>query len=227
VNNKFCLFIFILLFLGCTKERNHELAQTYHKLAMVELIDGEGGEYAYKKALGHINTSLKHEVRPEYLALKGTILFKLNQDEAGCDFFDEALKIAKLNMDLALKADILNNKACLLAKIGMQKPEKNKVDEALKIWDKLQNDKNYLTKEVALFNQSKIYIFQGNYQKAKQALHKAICVAPNYMDAHYYLASVAFTLRDFALAKNEVATVLYLQPGHKGAEELNNILQNY
>ena len=217
-----CFIPLFLLFTSCAKKKNSKLAQTYYKMAMLELGELQDGERAYKKSLEYIDKALEQENKPDYLAFKATLLFKLAKEQEGLECFDKALQLAPPPQ---VRAETLNNMACLLADIGLQKNEQQKIKRALKICQELQEDKVYLTPEVSLFNQSKVYLAQKEYNVAKQKLLKAVGLAPNYLDAHYYLSLLAYELKDLALAKNATEAVLFLEPEHKGAKQLKEILQ--
>jgi len=235
IKNLFLVFnmvFFLLLFFACGKKDNNKssssiwssskkLGQTYYRLALLEVSE-QSDEQGCKKSLDYINKALEKDSRPEYLALKGTLLLQLNQEKEVLNYFYMALQN---NPDPKIVADILNNKACLLAKLGIANNEQDKIDQSIKIWSKLLHDKDYLTPEVAHFNIGKVYIHQKNYKKAQQQLSKAIKVSPNYLDAHYYLACVSYQLNDFSLARNEISTVLFLEPEHQSAKELSRMLQ--
>jgi tetratricopeptide (TPR) repeat protein len=218
------LFLLTILFFGCGKQKDNKLAQNYYKLALVELQDQDNNRlYSYKKAIEHIENAIRIEEKPEYLAFKATLLFELGDDLFGETLFNLALSKAQ---DSKLKCEILNNKACLFAQVGMYNEQSFKVNNALEIWEKLEADKDYLTPEVSLFNQSRVYIYKNDYQTAKDKLLKAVKIAPNYLDAHYYLALVFYNLSDNISAQNQLDTVLYLYPEHKGAQNLKKIIQN-
>lgn len=207
----FYLIILIISFTNCGKKVNHKrLAQTYYKLAIVELEQDGITVSNYKKALDYTEKALTENEFPEYLALKATILFKLGQYQESEIFLKQAIDTC---LDPKTRAEILNNQACLLAQ--MDKPE-----QACKIWQELEQDKDYLTPEVALYNLSKIYIKDNNLNKAKETLLKATQVAPFYLDAHYYLASVSIDLKDYKLAKKELDYVIMLEPDHQFAKDL-------
>ncbi|MBU4270071.1 tetratricopeptide repeat protein [Candidatus Dependentiae bacterium] len=223
LNAFFVLFLLIFI-VGCGKQENKKLAQNYYKMAIEEVQDTKNGkEYAYKKAIDYIDEALKIDQKTEYLAFKATLLFELGYDELGDSLFDIALQKTK---DEKLKCEIFNNKACLLAQVGILNHDNDKIDYAFNIWQNLINNKDYLTPEVALFNQSKVYVFKNDYELAKNKLLKAIQLSPNYIDAHYYLALVYHNLSDIKAAKNEINTVLYLFPEHESAKRLMQILKN-
>jgi Tfp pilus assembly protein PilF len=208
----------------CGKKKNSELARTYYKMSLLEINQDESqrNDGSYKKALGHIDKALDHDKKAEYLALKATILFKLGQEKEGYEYFEKALQ---LDVDPQVRAEILNNKACLLAHVGMKENNHEKIDTAIHIWDDLKNNKDYLTPEVSFFNQSKVYIFKNNPEKAKENLLASVSLSPSYVDAHYYLAYVAHQLNDVSLAKDHVKIVLFLEPEHQGAVQLQESLQ--
>ena len=119
------------------------------------------------------------------------------------------------NLSPILKSDVRNNYACLLAHIG-------EVEEALRIWRELEACSDYLTPEVALFNQGKYFLMNGDFKLSKEKLISAVEISPSYVDAHYYLAIVAKEGGDKDLFINEINTVLFLEPHHFGARKLSN-----
>jgi len=203
---------------GCGKKKNKQLAQSYYRLSMLELSEELSSDQGYKKALHNIDKALACDKKPEYLALKATILFKLNQIEESVACFKLALD--DTTIDSLAKPEVLNNYACVLAHQGH-------CDQALKIWQLLLSDKHYLTPEVALVNLGKIYVQNGDYAQAKDAFARAVTLEPGYLDAHYYCALAAHETKDFCLAKNEVKTVLFLEPTHRGAQQLDTSLQGF
>jgi Tfp pilus assembly protein PilF len=216
----FPLFFLLVIFIvsSCGKKRNEKLGQTYYKLALLELTTQEQSQstpdHTYRQALLNAEKALSEDERPEYLALKGTILFKLNHIRESLMYFKKALAI---NPDPVVKAEILNNYACILAQTG-------KTKKALFIWKNLERNNHYLTPEVAIFNQGKVYANKQDYNHAKSLFLNAIYIAPQYLDAHYSLALAAFACGDLKLAKNELKTVLYLEPSHFQAKKLAKTL---
>jgi len=208
------IVISMMVFGGC-KKKNQQLAQSHYKLSMLELSDDSSSDVRYKKALDHIDKALAQDDKPEYLALKATILFKLNQIEESLFCFKQSLNNDAI--DPLLKPEVMNNYACVLAHQG-------KTEEAVKIWQTLMHDKHYLTPEVALVNQGKVSIEKGDCAAARDLFSKAVTIEPSYLDAHYYLALAAFQLQETDLAKNEVKTVLFLEPRHTGALRLGEKL---
>jgi len=207
----FKLLIFgLCVFAGCGKKKNEKLAQNYYKLSLAELsreVGSQGTELlAYKRALDYIDKALDQHTNAEYLAFKATLLFKLQNFEETKRFFALALKE---KMPAVLKGEVLNNYACFLAQ-NKQEPE------ALEIWNNLVRDEYYLTPEVAYVNQGKIYGTKNEYLKAKACFLKALELAPDYLDAHYYLAALAQEHGDSSLAKNSINSALYLDPSNTG-----------
>lgn len=99
-----------------------------------------------------------------------------------------------------------------------------KESEALGIWQQLENDRHYLTPEVALVNQARVFGARGDSERAKKLLMQATALAPSYIDAHYFLALIANQLNEPGLTKNQLKTVLFLEPGHEGAQYLSGQL---
>ncbi len=209
-------FLCLTLFLtGCGKKENKKLAGNYYRLAINYIESSDGRLQNVKQSLDCLDKAIEYSPEPSYFALKGTLLLKLgNVDEA-----DECFqKVLSGNIDPKVKSDVLNNYACLLAEIG-------RVKEACSIWEKLKESKHYLTPEVALFNQGKLLVLNGDILKAKNKLYEAVQYAPDYIDAHYYLAIVADKyLKDSRLARIEAETVLSLEPLHIGARKLVSLI---
>lgn len=211
---KVSLFLFMVLFGSCAKRHaNEKLAVSYYKLAMLELTSqSEQGssEVSFRKALDNIDKALEQYQKSEYLAFKATILLKLKHEEESGIYFQKALDAQPVP---AVRAEILNNYACLLAQNGHE-------DKAFSLWKSLENDSHYLTPEVACFNQGKAYTLKGDYNHAKDCFLKSVTFAPSYLDAQYYLALTAYEIQDLALAKNSVKTLLFLEPAHIGGQQL-------
>ena len=72
----------ILLFVGCGKQKNTQLAETYFKMAFLELSESPDQPGAIKRALVHCDQALQQEKKPEFYALKATLLFKLGDYQA-------------------------------------------------------------------------------------------------------------------------------------------------
>lgn len=216
----FYLCIIVVYILGgCGKKNGASVAQDYYKLSMAELsrkVDNPGQELvAYKRALEYIDKALIQSTQAEYLAFKATLLFKLQNLEQARHFFSLALQE---KMSPTLKGEVLNNYACFLAQ--------NKQEaEALKIWQDLIGSEYYLTPEVAYVNQGKVYGANQEYLQAKDCFLKALELAPDYLDAHYYLAVLAQEHGDLSLAKNSVSSALYFDPSNRAiqlvAQQLN------
>lgn len=207
---KLAMLSLCLGMVNCGKQKNQKLAQNYYKLSMAELsrtVNSPGDELlAYKQALSYLDKALEQQKNAEYLALKATLLLKLNRLEESKKNFKFALKEKTTP---ALKGEILNNYACLLAQC-------NQRQDAFAVWRDLVDSEYYLTPEVAYVNQGRVLAAENNYQQAKECFLKAIELAPDYLDAHYYLAVLAQQHGDKALAKNVISTALFLEPDNKG-----------
>lgn len=200
---------------GCGKKKNVRLAMNYYQLSSIELHKRTYG--CYRQALLYLDLALKEDSRPEFLARKATILFRLGAYDESLSIFQSLLR-SKLSSDV--RSEILNNYSCLLAHQG-------KKEEALDILSGLIQSKDYLTPEVALVNQGKIYMHIGKEKEAKNKFIKATEAAYNYVDAHYYLALASHELGDLQQAEQSVQTTLLIEPEHGGARLLQNrILQN-
>jgi len=206
----------LIFFAGCGGgHKNSKLAQNYYDFALLEL-DGGGVDdaHAYKKSLDYLDQAIRQNKKAEYLALQGSLLFKLKRVRQAKKCFEQALAT---DASPKVKADIENNYACVLAEVEQE-------SRAMRIWDKLQKSKDYLSVEVAFLNQSKLLLKQGKYKESKEKLIQAINIEPNYLDAHYYLALLSWRLNDHKLSKKEAEHVLLLEPSHEGAKRLSLLL---
>jgi Tfp pilus assembly protein PilF len=209
----YCFLIFFVLMIfapSCRQKKNVKLAKNFYKLAMVDLADDVDSKLSLKKALQYVEKSIEQDHQPLYLAMKATILFRLNQYDESKKFFKLALNSCK---DKLLSAEIFNNYACLLAST-------NGAAKAVEIWKKLENDRYYLTPEVALLNQGKVYAQNKDLKEARDCFSKSINIRPDFVDSRYYLSLVDYWLGNFNSSKDEVKTVLYLEPNHEGASDL-------
>jgi len=199
----------VLSLLGaCGKQGNKKEAQTYFKMAWLELSDESlEPRLAYTRALAYLDKALEQEEKAEFYALRGTVLFKLGD----YDQSEASFKVAyDLEPDALLKAETMNNHACLLA-------EKGDFKGALAMWEQLQKNTAYQTPEVAWVNAGKVYAQQGLLNKAQYAFAKASQLSPSYLDAHFYTALMAERLGDRQQAQISLRTVLSMEPGHEGA----------
>lgn len=200
-----------LLFAGCGgKQDNHQLAQTYCKMAFADMAEEGGTARGYKRALLTIDKALACDQRPEYYACKGTILFKLGDYAQSEACYDQALAC---HPEAPLMSEIANNRACICA-------QRRNYGAAKKIWSGLIKDTTYQTPEVAWVNIGKMYIKERKLSEAKHAFEQAVTLAPSYIDAHFYLSLVERELGDKSLARREADLVLKMEPEHQGASLL-------
>ncbi len=210
---KILMFVLTIAFglSSCARKKNKELAHNYYKLAMLELSEDQRSDVVSKKALEQVDKALELFPDPRYLALKATLLFELNYIQESKHFFEMALKGASGNC--RLKAEVMNNYACVLA-------EAHEPEKALLVWRQLEIDKDYLTPEVSMVNQAKLFVKKGDLDMAKTILLRAVKIAPLYVDAHYYLALLGLKTNDRLLAKDELNTLTFLEPSHPGISHL-------
>jgi tetratricopeptide (TPR) repeat protein len=204
--------IWCLLLASCGggKQNNQQLAQTYFKMAFADMAEDNTTSLPSKHALVNINKALECNERPEYYAFKGTILFKLGDYEQSDVCYQQALACQP---DAMLRAEISNNRACLLA-------QHKKFAPAQEVWQALIRDTSYQTPEVAWVNLGKMYVEEKKHQEAKNAFEHAIALAPSYVDAHFYLGIVERELGDRQYARREADLVLKMEPEHYGAHML-------
>lgn len=210
MQKKYFLFLAIIFFIGCVKQRNEKLGTEYYKMSLLELRGESPTEINIRRALQYIDTALSQENNPQYKAHKATLLFLLGDKKESLALFDKATKEAS---SAEMRLDISNNYACLLA-------EKGERTKALKLFESLERDKAYMTPQVALVNQAKIYSDRKNFYKAEQKLIRAIEMAGDYVDAHFYLAKIYIRLNKRDLAKKSIERLLKVERGHSGALRL-------
>ena len=196
---------------ACGKKPDKKLAQTYFKMAFLELADEHKEHARYQSALQLVNQAIAQASKPEYIALKATILLHMGHTAASVAAFDQALA---LPADEYLKAQIMNNYACVLAQRGDR-------EKAHKIWQELAGSAWYQTPEVAWVNLGKLHLDGKEPGRAKEAFKMAGLLSPNYLDAHFYCAVAAKAAGDKILARNELEMVLKLEPEHEGAMVLS------
>lgn len=199
---------------GKKNKGNHAQAQNYYKLCMIELAEEHSSNAALRKALNYCEQALQCQEKAEYRGTYATILFRLKLYEKSLQEFKKALRGTQCSR---VRGELLNNMACLYA----QSRENQKAE---KIWKNLVKRPDYLTPEVALINLAKISLSDASYEQAKAYCIKAITLAPTYLDAHFYLAVLAYKTGDLSLAKKEVLTTLFMEPEHPGALQLRQIL---
>ncbi|HBS48188.1 TPA: hypothetical protein DEO28_03835 [Candidatus Dependentiae bacterium] len=214
--NIFLLLLGLFFLSGCAKQENKKnSAETSYKMALLALDEYPQNEQAIKTAISYLDSAIAQENRVDFIALKASLFFKLRQYEEAKNIFE---KLLNKNMQPKLRCEVLNNYACLLSQIG-------EGDKGLEIWKHLENNKDYFTPEVALVNEGRFFIISKEFVKAKEAFLKAIEIAPNYLDAHFYLAYLSKEfLKNYALAKKEADIVLFLEPKHLGAIDLKKRL---
>lgn len=191
----------IFVFPGCGKKNNAELAGTYFKLAFLELNGDVESIHACKRSLAMIDKALTYQERPEFYAYKATLLFKINKFTESDIFFKKALN---LKPEPILKAEIMNNYACLCAQRG-------DIVKAHDIFTLLASEASYQTPEVAFVNLGKLALKQKDLKAAKELFQRAVNVCPSYTDAHYYLAKIALLCGDTELAAREQSLVKSLE----------------
>lgn len=212
---KLVVIILSFFLFSCRKKSNKELAHSYYRLAMLEVSQDHLSCASYRKALSYIKKANDLEPTATYLALQGTILLRLGDYNASVKLCEKALEIAQGE---GLITDIKNNLACSAAALG-------DFNRAQRLWDQLARDDGYLTPEVALVNQGKLYIAQKQYDQARELFNKAITLAPHYTDAYFYAALVAYHLKDTLMLKDRLATLRFMDPRHQGADLLDRLME--
>ncbi len=172
--------VIVLFGVGCGRRTDVEGAKTHYRLAMVELQHAGNDERSWRAALAHLDQSLaKHEM-VEVLATKAHMLVMLKQFDQAISCFESILQHEAAGRR---RCDIENNYACALAAAG-------RAEDAHKIWGRLCTGGDYLTPEVAFVNRGRAYLQEGDVPQAKRMLAEAVSIAPDYVDARYYLSTL-------------------------------------
>ena len=205
--SRLCCVAVLIILAACGKKNDKKLARTYFRTAFLELADDRKGSGRLQAALQNINRAIDQSEQPEYYALKATILHYLGHASESMSVFNAALA---LPMDRGLKAQIMNNYACVLAEAG-------EIARAKKIWQDLAASSWYATPEVAWVNQGKLCLNDGDPMRAKEAFKTAAMLAPQYVDAHFYYAVAAQAAGQLSAAKEALQAVFKLEPDHEQA----------
>lgn len=207
----------ILFYSGCGLQKKKKKADYHYALAVSDL---ECQDFTHQKqvdALVNLDKAISCFPTSQTYALKATLLFKLNHLSEAELYFKKAICLAKTPI---LKNEIRNNYACLLA-------EKGDLMRARSILNELRHNPYYSTPEVALVNIGKCFSMKKEYSKALEVLNDACALAPNYVDAHYYKAVLLyFYMHDYSQVKNIIDQILTLEPEHKGAHQLQELIMH-
>ncbi len=211
----FLCLISIIAGSSCQKKSNKALSESYYRLAMLEVSHEKLSVISYRKALEYTRKACDLYEDARYLAFEGTLLLRLNEHQESIVMFEKALNLVK---DKSLAADIKNNLACAFAAIGDNY-------QAFSLWKHLVRDESYLTPEVALVNQGKLYVTTEEYKRASECFDQAISLAPNYSDAYFYAALNAYQQENFTQCKERLTALRFIDPHHKGGQQLNLALK--
>lgn len=206
----------VFLLASCGKEPNKKLANEYYKMSLAHFDADVVSPDTYRRSLADINEALGCDEQPQFFAHKATLLLLLGNEKESLAVFQKALACEGLIQPVRM--EILNNYACALAR-------SKKTNEARELFEQLERDKDYLTPEVAMVNQAKLYCDAHDFVHADEKLQGAIRLAPDYVDAHYYRAAVLYQLKDYDAALVAVDKTLALETAHQGALELRGLLQ--
>jgi len=212
---KYILF-FLIFTQGCQKQSGQHLAKEKYRLACAQLT-GQRSEQDYRRALGYVDQAIAAHYTVEYEALKATLLLKLGDAEESTIHFQHALASTS---DAAVAAEVKNNYACALAQQGHGQ-------DALEIWRQLVRDAHYMTPEVAWVNIGKWHVDHRYMKKAHYCFLKAACLEPMYVDAHFYGALASYACGERSSARNQITTLLALEPEHAGARRLLKALGDH
>ncbi len=206
-----------LFFVGCGKKQPPPSADFWYKQSLQVLQLEQSGDVAWRKALGSLEQALALDnKKSEFWALKGSLLLLLGMPQLSIDAFDRALQLAA---SPAKRAEALNNYACTLAELGHE-------DQAFAKWQEALATPSYLTPEVVYCNQGQYWLRKNDFDKALAAFDRAVNLAAEYSDAHFYRAVALFYLKRYAQAHDAVVTLLAFDPCYKPAQALKQELVN-
>ena len=214
-NINYFLLLVLLFFSACGKKKQKVSADFLHKQSLQVLQHEQAGEVAWRNALGLLEQALVVDPKkPECWALKGSLLLLLGMPQLSIDAFDRSLQHATMP---AKRAEILNNYACTLAELGREQEAFAKWGEALAI-------PSYLTPEVVYCNQGQYWLRKNNFDNALAAFDRAVNLAAEYSDAHFYRAVALFHLKKYGQAHDAVVTLLAFDPQYQPAQALKSEL---
>jgi len=208
--------IFILSVLsGCGRQKDAIVARQWWELAQCSLR--EESHDRLREGIQHIDRAIALDHDASFYATKGTLLCKLQQYEQSRACFEQALSSCSADQ-IALRADIMNNYACVAAELGDSV-------KAKELWQALISGKSvYATSEVAWCNLARQYLSEGEEELALESLEQAIDCKPDYVDALYYLALLRASRKEYEEALSYVCRVCSLTSCHAGAFSLRDFL---
>ena len=129
-------------------------------------------------------------------------------------YFKRALRSP---LDPSLRADVLNNYACACATLRQYRV-------AQKQWYALLKNNYYKTPEVACVNLGKLFLVGKDVAKAYVFFRRALTYAPDYVDALFCLAFLAWQRADYHEARTLINAVLARSPYHDLAHKLHSLV---
>lgn len=212
------MMIGIIFFTGCGKKKPVQDADFWYKQSLQQLQLEPAGELGWRKALGSLEQAIILDAKKcEYWSLKGSLLLLLEMPMLSIDAFNVALKNSTTP---GKRAEVLNNYACSLAQLGREQ-------EAFAAWQEALNTSSYLTPEVVYCNQGQHWLRKKEYEKSLIAFEKAIRLANEYSDAHFYKALSLFYLKRYTQSHDAIVVLLTFDPDYQPAHELKKQLIAY
>ncbi|HBR70334.1 TPA: hypothetical protein DIC20_04215 [Candidatus Dependentiae bacterium] len=239
-------FVFLLILGGCggSLHKKKQLAANHYRQASLEIrnYQNENNVNALHKALNEVDKALETHPTAQSRGLKGTILLQLGVINQNRDYIKDSLPyfewiIKDKNTTKARKADAKNNYATVLYQLG-------KNEEALKLWDELTKNPNYISPEVAFFNLGYAELneaLRAAHQEPKRSqstinkhleqaatyFRQALAISHEYIDAIFFLARTQISLNQLEDARNSLLTILTINPDHEITKEwLKRVEQN-
>jgi len=111
-----------------------------------------------------------------------------------------------------------NNRACILAASG-------RLDDAVRIWNHLENNPSYLTPEYAAFNLGNALFRDGDLKGAEDAYARAVEYNPSFLQARFALARLFSERGLYSLAEKEITVLEELGCGVEKIANLKNLLK--
>jgi tetratricopeptide (TPR) repeat protein len=224
-SNKQLTFLAIMtLALLASCARHHKTPRKFDQDIMAQTSEASNPA----QELIHINKSLSKKSSPQLLALKANLLYQLNRLQESKKTYELALKDKDILAEL--RADILNNYAVILTKIGEHQT-------AQTLWWQLTKNNSYRTPEVAWFNLGlsawhECTTMQCDtptqaQKKARIALSRfsnALALEPEYIDALFFKAQAELVCDKKKDGRHSLHKILVIAPTHQSAAQLLNTI---
>lgn len=196
----------LLVTLGaCTKKDSSIEAITHFDRAVALAL-----EEKFNEAVNAIDQAIKHSPRHKLKAYKAMLLAQAGRSAESIALFEQIL--ADKTTPSLLRGDISNNYAGVLLANG-------KEQQARTIWERLTQEKNYLSPELAHANLGILALRNNQLKEAQKQFQKSVEIAPQYTDAYFYLGITCSKLEEWLQARDAMQHTIALAPQHAPAHD--------